>query len=513
MSVPRQDPKVLWALRPDEFNHWRGTNELPVLFAFLRTKFPGFDDWMAQNGLDADVLCRFVPTGALFSGSGKRCFVEEAAADEKHVFFWPCASRDARIRWARDRGEQIPEFREIEPYFGWAKRVLKRDRYFKEDDRNQTRTDSFIFGAWGTEGGVSRAYLFRSFELLKLGAVTVGPHPQIGLGRRNLDLADLDSLVIEGRPSNYATSIRYSTGRQLVVRNALLHHVTLHACHLEGLLVENSELQSVSLENCSAMGFGTRGPRIVGSTLRGLEFQGTNFVPDFDDSDLINVEYRPSRGVNSQAAADNFRKLRAAYQGCARRREAAKMYFLERVFERKALSDPYLDHRPEFPPMRFAGHIRDAYQNWYSQRQPAGVMWRAALHVLWFKIRVWFTPKYCWRALSYKRQYVISLLDSALWGYGEKPGRVFLFAAISIAAFTAAYFVGHEHLANFPKSGNAFDCLFNAAYFSIVTFTTLGYGDILPGDNTMKAICAAEALTGAFTMGMVVAGFANRGRY
>src|ERR1700733_1519910 len=387
MSVSRQDPRALWALRPDEFNHRRATNDLPVLFKFLRSKLPRFDDWMAQNGLDADTLCRFVPTGLLFSGSEKRCFVEERATDEKHAFFWLCPSKEARIRWAQERSKGIPEFREIEPYFGWAKRVLKRDRYFREDDANQTRTDSFIFGAWRTELGVSHAYLFRTFELLKLGAVTVGPHPQ--MGRRNLDFADLDSLVIEGLPSNYATSIRYSTGRQLVVKNALLHHVTLHACHLEGLLVENSELQSVTLENCSAVGFGTRGPRIIGSTLRGLEFQSTNFVPDFDDSDLINVEYRPSRGVNPQVAADNFRELRAAYQSCARRREAAKMYFFERVFERKALGDPYLDHRSEFPPMRFAGHIRDAYQNWYGQRHPAGDMWRAAFQVLWFKIRVW----------------------------------------------------------------------------------------------------------------------------
>jgi voltage-gated potassium channel Kch len=96
-----------------------------------------------------------------------------------------------------------------------------------------------------------------------------------------------------------------------------------------------------------------------------------------------------------------------------------------------------------------------------------------------------------------------------LWGYGERPGRVFAFALTLIGVFAIVYFVGHDRLANFPNSARAL----NALYFSVVTFTTLGYGDILPADNGMKLVCALEAITGAFTMGMVVAGFANRSRY
>ena len=293
----------------------------------------------------------------------------------------------------------------------------------------------------------------------------------------------------------------------------MLHHVTLLACEMKGLTVDDSELQTVKLDNCSAVGVGTRAPRIAGSTLRGLEFRGTSFVPDFDGSDLLNVEYRPSRSVDPGVAADNFRKLRAAYQSCARRREAAKMYYFERVYERKALANPYLRNRDEFPRMAFAGRVRDAYDLWYRQQEPASFALRAAIHALWFKVRVLLTPKYCWRALSFKLRYLVSLFESALWGYGERPSRVFLFAVIVMGLFTGVYFVGQDHLRNFPTSGAMLDRLFNSAYFSVVTFTTLGYGDILPASNVMKAICALEALTGAFTMGMVVAGFANRGRY
>jgi hypothetical protein len=49
-----------------------------------------------------------------------------------------------------------------------------------------------------------------------------------------------------------------------------------------------------------------------------------------------------------------------------------------------------------------------------------------------------------------------------------------------------------------------------------VTFTTLGFGDISPlncGGTLYKFLVAFEALMGAFCMGLIVAGFANKSRY
>ena len=55
--------------------------------------------------------------------------------------------------------------------------------------------------------------------------------------------------------------------------------------------------------------------------------------------------------------------------------------------------------------------------------------------------------------------------------------------------------------------------LVNAVYFSVITFTTVGFGDILPKTPDLKLIYASEALFGCFTMGLVVAGFSNKSRY
>jgi voltage-gated potassium channel Kch len=44
-----------------------------------------------------------------------------------------------------------------------------------------------------------------------------------------------------------------------------------------------------------------------------------------------------------------------------------------------------------------------------------------------------------------------------------------------------------------------------ASYFSYVTLTTLGYGDISPAEPVSRVLVYLEAITGAFYMAVVVA--------
>jgi voltage-gated potassium channel Kch len=48
------------------------------------------------------------------------------------------------------------------------------------------------------------------------------------------------------------------------------------------------------------------------------------------------------------------------------------------------------------------------------------------------------------------------------------------------------------------------DCI----YYSTITFTTLGYGDILPTGG-LRIIALLEAFFGALSIGFLVAGFSN----
>ncbi|WP_070962556.1 ion channel [Vibrio sonorensis] len=99
-------------------------------------------------------------------------------------------------------------------------------------------------------------------------------------------------------------------------------------------------------------------------------------------------------------------------------------------------------------------------------------------------------------------------------GYGEDPLRVVAFSISLIFACACAYFILDTTSAN-PiyegVEGWQFYLLefFNALYFSVVTFTTLGYGDITPV-GVARFIAAVEAFLGSFTMALFVVVFVKK---
>jgi hypothetical protein len=95
-----------------------------------------------------------------------------------------------------------------------------------------------------------------------------------------------------------------------------------------------------------------------------------------------------------------------------------------------------------------------------------------------------------------------------LWatcGYGERPGRTAgLFFAI-IAVFAVAYLQCDVQTPQGPLQGFA-----NALYYSVITFTSLGYGDILPVSAVARVLSMMEALIGVFMISLFVFVFCRR---
>jgi len=121
----------------------------------------------------------------------------------------------------------------------------------------------------------------------------------------------------------------------------------------------------------------------------------------------------------------------------------------------------------------------------------------------------------------------LSFLDF-IYQYGESPRRVIRFALIIIFLFAIILnfsgivnsdrtnliieFIkksqGDEYTLRYlgPILGNFLDCL----YFSVVTFTTLGYGDFQPAVGLSRIFVSLESIIGAITMALFVYTFARR---
>lgn len=101
-------------------------------------------------------------------------------------------------------------------------------------------------------------------------------------------------------------------------------------------------------------------------------------------------------------------------------------------------------------------------------------------------------------------------------GYGEEPLRVVIFSLIMIACCAIFYFFfglsfGGEPLVYRSEASWQENGLFllECFYYSVVTFTTLGYGDFTP-IGLSRLFAAIEAFTGSFTLALFVVVFVKK---
>lgn len=110
----------------------------------------------------------------------------------------------------------------------------------------------------------------------------------------------------------------------------------------------------------------------------------------------------------------------------------------------------------------------------------------------------------------------ISKIVDIFCGYGEKPIRVILFSISIIITFAILYFLlglsfSGDSLAFNPELSvwENSQIFFSSLYFSVVTFTTLGYGDLAP-IGIARALAALEAFIGSFTLALFVVVFVKK---
>ncbi len=110
----------------------------------------------------------------------------------------------------------------------------------------------------------------------------------------------------------------------------------------------------------------------------------------------------------------------------------------------------------------------------------------------------------------------VSKLVDVFCGYGERPLRVILFSLGFILLCGVGYFVlgisDSGKMVEFDSAVTLMDNMLSLAkvmYFSVVTFTTLGYGDLVPVGPS-RIIAAIEAFAGSFTLALFVVVFVKK---
>ncbi|UVL56244.1 potassium channel family protein [Pseudomonas sp. B21-035] len=489
--------EILWKLSPGQFNEWRAKNDLPVIFEYFRETLPDFDVWLATIGISEYEIMLCLPLGCCFNGEGEHVVIKKTTSYRTPQYFCISKSDSSSSQWDSVRESHCEKNEKLAfftPYFEWIKIKTGKELPVDLTRVGLGHTNRFSMGAWRNVRPNSRTSIWRSPELLKLGEVTV-PDCTV-LSEMNLDFADLDGLRIAGVIYGGFNVISYSSLANLTIENTEQAFYRFKYCRFKDTKILNSKIQDFYFEKCEVGNFYAES-----STFFRLSFARCRVLPFIDNCDLKDlIVYSPER--NETFSEDAYRLLKNAYNIAGQKKFAATYLYQEQLAHRRNLFRArtyfkYSDLYPRGNPGKWSNFIK-----YRKGKQKVDFLKSKVKYLVSYFSR----PKYLAVYAEHKLQWFYSLLDWALWGHGVKLHRLAFSSSFFILIFAILYRTLGDQLQADPAPSSFFDYL----YFSMVTFTTLGYGDILPKTTLLRMICGVEAFLGAFMMGLVVAGFTNR---
>ncbi|WP_099211172.1 pentapeptide repeat-containing protein [Thermococcus henrietii] len=273
---------------------------------------------------------------------------------------------------------------------------------------------------------------------------------------------DLSSAKLDG------ANLTNADIRNADLTGANLDEATLSFANLEGTSLIRASLNGAELYGASLNGTNLLGADFRGARLYGAEFDGAKNVEHaiFDD---IAVE---------EKEGDEFRKKKDFERAYDSYSKALEVYLdLKRIFRTKGLYDRASVY--SVGEWRVRGKLQliaSRVQN-HSSTRFLPLTGGGKLGVVEGTLR-----------------YVTNRLYGITSLYGESPLRVLLTTVTIILAYALIFCVSGTIRVGSPR-----DCL----YFSIVTFTTVGYGDITPVPSH-RLLAASEAFIGAFMLSFFV---------
>jgi len=477
MSYPK--PSELWDMSPDDFNKWRRENDLKRLFDNFQETLPHFKEWLQTNNLTIDFILGTNNPGQFFYWNNETYCIKTTKEDYVSYFFVPVYNQrhDKRIQEMKliDTETEKSERFKFKPYFAWVKGKHKLTKPIKTKWSGDLETFRYTTGtvpdvpemcSWSIAGGGT---------VLKLGGVKIDGW--FKFNERNLDFANLDFLEINGKGSlNREIQIFYSHCVNISINNVVANFTKFYQCSFGNLNVinsrfywieffncdifkvyfENTSISNMSIDDCSANSF----------SFNRVEVENFIYTPP-------TKEYHCGVVMTYKTVADNYKRFRILYQSNGLRKEASEAYYKERLYE-----------------MKYNKGSLEFFKSF-------SYLWKRNIDYGLSSI------KYNFKKLL---KIISDLVSYSIWGFGERPLRILTSSFLVLTAYALIYFFSGLDKLSYN--------IINSYYLSIVTFTTLGFGDITPMSNdSYKLIVSSEALIGAFFVGLLVAGYSNKSKY
>jgi len=263
------------------------------------------------------------------------------------------------------------------------------------------------------------------------------------LGRACLERADLGGACLEYADLSEA-HLEDAALPNASLKHAILNRTHLYAAALNGAHMEGANLTYAYLEHANLQCAHLNRARLLGAGLdRRSNSEGTDWGVPTEEHD----------GDWAHAAAV-YRMIGHHYAEKGNHEEAHKFYLREMTCH----------HRDILTGARPSSGSWDKVKGWVCDRLRRPLFARG----------VWCLHKY-------------------FWGYGVMPWRVFCWMVVVVAAFAIAF----KYWGVACGSGAASHCFQDALALSLITFSTLGYGDWVPKGDPAHLLAGFEAVAGA----------------
>ncbi|SDD39823.1 ion channel [Kordiimonas lacus] len=238
-----------------------------------------------------------------------------------------------------------------------------------------------------------------------------------------------------------------------------LYRADLSEAHLFNLTLKHGSLMKADVSDANLHCCDFSGTNLLGIKWRGARIDGMDIGKRLMQEDLA---HKAGRWQKHKTARDNFEQSEEIYRDLRKAAEQQGLFEMGGRFIQKELTM----RRFQYPPL--------------SAR----------------RLTSKFIDLFC--------------------GYGERPLNVIIFSLILIFVCAIAYFLlgttsGGEEMGFSTSQSWATNIghFLNSLYYSVVTFTTLGYGDITPV-GASRFVAAIEAFTGSFTLALFVVVFVKK---
>jgi len=229
----------------------------------------------------------------------------------------------------------------------------------------------------------------------------------------------------------------------------------------------------------------------------GARFGGTLSFRLTDFSRGVNMvkypqDFEKERFSRYQAREEAWRVQKNVYEEEGRKEDADKMYLKEmRARRNKKLNNSSLKFKKSINDFRKYLRKCDSEED--------------------VKNKLLIPSTFLLSLLSLVVSYILVVLEKTFVDltseYGTNWIRILKSSGLTIFVFSIFYKL--NSLGEIVSNGETVSGFLNYLYFSIVTFTTLGYGNMQP-TKYLKGISAVESLIGAFLMALLVVVFARK---